>query len=132
MTGELGNITLKMIGSLVFIIGLILIFVYLLKRFRIGPMSMNRSPIFRLLGSLNLAPKRSIALVEIHNQWLVLGVGTESVTLLSKMDRPREEGLSENQSDFGHKNFKTLMQDLISNKRKLVNHDNRRPDEKSD
>lgn len=132
MTGELGNITLKMIGSLVFIIGLILIFVYLLKRFRIGPMSLNRSPIFRLLGSLNLAPKRSIALVEIHNQWLVLGVGTERVTLLSKMDRPEEEGLSENQSDFGHKNFKTLMQDLISNKRKLVNHDNRRPDEKSD
>ena len=132
MNGELGNITFKMVGSLVFIIGLILIFVYLLKRFRLGSMSLSRSPIFRLLGSLTLAPKRSIALVEIHNQWLVLGVGTERVTLLSKMDRPGEEGLSENQSDLGPKNFKTLMQDLISGKRKLVNHNDRRPDEKSD
>ena len=121
-----------MAGSLVLIIGLILIFVYLLKRYRIGPLSLNRSPVFRLLGSLNLAPKRSIALVEIHNQWLVLGVGTERVTLLSKMDRPIEDTASHNQSDPGHKSFKAVMQDLISGKRNLINHDNRRSDEKAD
>ncbi len=132
MTGEFGNITLKMVGSLVFIIGLILLFVYLLKRFRIGPLSLNRSPAFRLLGSLTLAPKRSIALVEIHNQWLILGVGTERVTLLSKMDRPDEDTVSENQSELGHKSFKATMQDLISGKMNLSNHDNRRSDEKSD
>jgi len=132
LTGELGNITLKMVGSLVFIIGLILLFVYLLKRFRLGPLSLNRSPVFRLLGSLNLAPKRSIALVEIHNQWLVLGVGTERVTLLSKMDRPEEDAVSDNQSDLGHKSFGAIMQDLISRKRPLIYHDNRRSDEKSD
>lgn len=132
MTAELGNATLRMAGSLVLIIGLILIFVYLLKRYHIGSLSLNRSPVFRLLGSLSLAPKRSIALIEIHKQWLILGVGTERVTLLSKMDRPEEEAVFEDQSDLGSKSFKVMLQDFITRKRNLISHDNRRPDEKPD
>lgn len=128
MTAELGNATLKMAGSLVLVIGLILLFVYLLKRFRIGPLS-SRSPVFRLLGSLSLGPRRSIALVEIHNQWLVLGVGAERVTLLSRMDRPEEEAGPGSQLDHGQKSFRGLMQDFLSGKRSPLNPGDRRQDE---
>jgi flagellar biosynthetic protein FliO len=121
-----------MAGSLVLIIGLILVFVYLLKRYHIGPLSSNRSPVFKLLGTLSLAPKRSIALVEINKQWLVLGVGTERVNLLSKMDRPEEEEVPEDRTDLGSKSFKAMLQDFIAGKRNLIHHDDRRPDEKQD
>ena len=123
---------MKMAGSLIFIIGLILLLVYLLKRFRVGPLSLNRSPAFRLLGSLSLAPKRSIALIEIHNQWLVLGVGTEKITLLSRLDRPEEQDLPDNRTEPDQRSFGSLMQDFLSGKGKGRHNDHRRPDEKSE
>jgi len=44
----------------------------------------------RILGTLNLAPKRAIALIEVCDQWLIVGIGTENVTLISRLDQPPE------------------------------------------
>lgn len=129
MTAEFGNALLKMAGSLGLVIGLILLFVYLMKRFRIGPLSLNRSPAFKLLGSLSLAPKRSIALVEIRNQWLILGVGTDRVNLLSRMDRPEEDVLPGSQYGYGQKSFGSLMQDFARGKRNPAMNDRRRDED---
>ena len=88
MNAEFGSMSLKMAGSLILILGLIISLFYVLKHLRLGSMSRSRYPEMRILGTMTLAPKRAVALVEICDQWLVVGVGTENVTLLSKLDRP--------------------------------------------
>jgi flagellar protein FliO/FliZ len=87
---EIANASIKMIGSLLLILGLIACLFYLFKRFRFGSFSQKNVPRMRLIGTLNLAPKRGLALVEIRDQWLLVGVGTENVTLISSLERPEE------------------------------------------
>ena len=86
MTGEFGISALKMFGSLVLIVGLIIFLSYWLKRLRPGTLSAGKAPVMRLVGTLSLAPKRAVALVEVSDEWFLVGVGTESVTLISKVE----------------------------------------------
>ncbi len=66
----------------------------------------------RVLSSLSIAPKRSIALVEIRDEWLVVGVGTDSVTLLTRMDRPEEAPAAETSGTPASQSFRTLLGNL--------------------
>jgi len=79
---------LRMFGSLMVVLGLIMLLFYLARRLRLKTFSRSsRIPQMRLLGTLSLAPKRALALVEFSDQWLIVGVGAESVSLLLKMER---------------------------------------------
>jgi flagellar biosynthetic protein FliO len=80
--------TLKMIGSLLIVLGLIFGFFYGLKQLRSRAFASGPARQMRLLTTLNLAPRRSLALVELDDQWFVIGVGAESVRLISQMQRP--------------------------------------------
>ncbi|RPI70573.1 MAG: hypothetical protein EHM45_24705, partial [Desulfobacteraceae bacterium] len=42
----------------------------------------------RLVGLLNLGPRRSVALIEVDEQWLILGVTADRITLLDKRTKP--------------------------------------------
>jgi len=86
--GDLGAATLKMLGALLLVLGIIIGLFYLAKRLRWGGMPLNRYPAMRMIGTLTLAPKRSVAMVEVCGQWLVLGVGSETVNLLCKLEEP--------------------------------------------
>lgn len=80
-----------MFGSLILILGLIVFLSYWLKRLRPGTLSSGKTPAMRLVGTLNLAPKRAVALIEVCDEWLLVGVGTESVTLISKVEPPPQQ-----------------------------------------
>lgn len=67
----------------------------------------------RILGTLNLAPKRAIALIEIYNQWLIVGIGTENVTLISKLDRPQEVCDTSNEIPTKGRKFHSIFQNLL-------------------
>jgi flagellar protein FliO/FliZ len=82
--------TLKMIGSLMVVLGLILGLFYALRRLRFRPFQGGPSRQMRLISTLNLAPKRALSLVELNDQWLIIGVGAESVRLITRMDRPAQ------------------------------------------
>jgi len=86
--GSMGMASLKMAAALFIVIGMILGLYYLSKKLRDGRFLLKRSPSMRVIGSLSLAPKRSVALVEVCGEWLVLGIGTESITLLRRFEEP--------------------------------------------
>jgi len=88
LSPDLGIASLKMFGSLILVLGLIILILFLLKKLRISPLANNRIPVMRIIGTLNLAPKRAVALIEVCDQWLLVGIGTENVTLISKFDQP--------------------------------------------
>lgn len=101
-----------MITSLTVIIALILLLFFILRRFRFNPLSSNKLPVMRVLGTLNLAPKRAIALVEICDQLLVVGIGTESVTLISKFDHPNGKNISEADIPSGEGKFHAFLENI--------------------
>ncbi len=110
MSSELGTISLRMVGSLVAVLGLILLLFYAAKRLRLRSSSAgSHIPQMRLLGTLSLAPKRTLALVEFSDQWLIVGVGAESVSLISKMDRPAAAEQDHAPSERKGKNFQELL-----------------------
>ncbi len=100
---------LKTAGSLLLILGLIVCLFYVLRRLRFGsatPLSLSR---MRVLTTLSLAPKRSIAIVEILDEWLVVGVGTDSVTLLTRIDRPVGASGTETDESTAPHSFRSLL-----------------------
>jgi flagellar biosynthetic protein FliO len=78
-----------MFGSLLVVVGLILLLFYLSRRLRLrGSSHSSHIPQMRLLGTLNIAPKRALALVEFSDKWLIVGIGAENISLITTMDRP--------------------------------------------
>lgn len=113
MEADLAASAVKTAGALILILGVIVCLFYLLKRARIGGGSAAGMSRMRILSSLSIAPKRSIALVEIRDEWLVVGVGTDSVTLLTRMDRPEEQPApAETTGPQGSQSFRTLLGNL--------------------
>ena len=90
MEAEFGGALLKMGGSLMVILGLMACLFFVLKRLQPRSFHLDNYPEMRLIATLNVAPKRRIVLVELCGQWLVVGVGTESLNLIAKLDRPPE------------------------------------------
>ncbi|MGD8385802.1 MAG: flagellar biosynthetic protein FliO [Desulfobacteraceae bacterium] len=109
MGADLATGAVKTAGSLFLVLGLIVCLFYVIKRMRFGAPSAAGAARMRLLGTLHLAPKRSVALVEIRDQWLVLGLGTESVTLLSSMTRPEEVERPDPEKASGATSFRALL-----------------------
>jgi flagellar biosynthetic protein FliO len=86
--GDMGMASLKMGAALFFVILMIFGLYYLSRKIRDGRFSLSKDPVMRMIGSLSIAPKRSIALVEVCGEWLVLGIGTETITLLRRFENP--------------------------------------------
>ena len=99
MDGNFLQAFYKMIVILVLITCAIFVLLYLLKRFRLKALSLKKVAQIRLVSRLHLSPKKFIALVEVSGQWLVLGVGSDSITLLTKLEHPPEADFS-GESDY--------------------------------
>jgi flagellar protein FliO/FliZ len=108
----LGMLSIKMLLSLMLMLGLIFALVFLLKRLKMGPLSGNRFPSMRLIGHLSLAPRKGIALVEVCDQWLVIGIGTENVNLISKIDRPPCDAVPNTGNPGGGNVFQSILENI--------------------
>lgn len=110
MGSDFSTAAFRVVGSLMLITGLIIGLFYLLKQLRQRALSIKRYPEMRLIGTLHLAPRRAVALIEICDQWLVVGIGTENVTLISKLERPPEAADSASISAGNGRDFLSFVQ----------------------
>ena len=118
MTPDLGTASLKMFGSLILVLGLIILILFLLKKLRLNPLSSSKTPAMKVLGTLNLAPKRAVTLIEVYDELLLIGVGTENVTLISKFDQTaKTETVDTGEGIEGNK-FNTILKNIGLNKGK--------------
>jgi flagellar biogenesis protein FliO len=102
--------SIKMAGSLVLISGMIIGLFYVLRRIRWHSPLDDKKMQMHILNMLHLAPKRAVALVQICDQWLVLGVGTESVTLITRLDPPENPGDTKAIMTDRKENFHSILQ----------------------
>jgi flagellar biosynthetic protein FliO len=124
---EMTTAALKMLGSLILVIGLIVTLFYLARKVRGRVAGPGRSARMQLIETLTIAPRRWVALVEIRDQWLILGVGPEEVRLLSQLQRPVESETMEPRHG-PHDGFqsifkRSMIKGLISGNPKGVKHD---------
>jgi flagellar protein FliO/FliZ len=124
---EMTAAALKMLGSLILVIGLIVTLFYLARKLRWRASGPGRTARMQLIETLTVAPKRWVALVEIRDQWLILGVGPEEVRLLSQLQRPVESETMERRPGT-HDGFRSILnrnmiKGLISGNPKGVKHD---------
>jgi flagellar biogenesis protein FliO len=78
----------KLAIFLMVIFALMTLFFFIIRRVKGGKFSKGKPSVMKNLATLHLAPKRSLALVEVCGHWLLVGVGSENVSLISKIDKP--------------------------------------------
>ncbi|HEX9023551.1 MAG TPA: flagellar biosynthetic protein FliO [Geobacteraceae bacterium] len=88
--GEGGSMTVavfQMLASLAIVIGIIYLLYYLSTRwFRGMAGGKGRSGRIRVIETRYLAPKRSLLIVEVGGEYLLLGSGNEGVQLIKKLE----------------------------------------------
>ncbi|BDT60579.1 hypothetical protein MasN3_40730 [Massilia varians] len=79
---------LQTILALLLVLGLLFGLAWFMKRF--GPRVMGASANIKLVGALNIGGRERIMVVEVGNQWIVVGASPGQVNALATM--PRQEG----------------------------------------
>ena len=90
METDFNMLSFKLAIFLMAIFALMIFFYFIIRRAKGGTLSMGKYSVIKNLATLHLAPKRSLALVEVCDQWLLVGVGTENISLISKIDKPSD------------------------------------------
>ena len=85
---------LQTILALVLVLGLLLGLAWFMKRY--GPRAMGASANVKLVGALNIGGRERIMVVEVGNQWIVVGASPGRVNALATM--PRQEGVEQQAS----------------------------------
>jgi len=92
---DLYSATVKTVEALVVILALLFILLYTAKRLFSKTIGyQGREKFIKVVASHYIGPKKIIALVEVKGQNLVVGITSQGISLLSRLDEPRPpEGL---------------------------------------
>jgi flagellar biosynthetic protein FliO len=80
---------LQTLFALIVVLGVLGALAWFLKRY--GPKTMGGSANLRVVGSLNLGGRERLLVVEVGNQWIVVGASPGRVNALATM--PKQEGV---------------------------------------
>jgi flagellar protein FliO/FliZ len=89
---------LQTILALTFVLALLAGLAWFMKRF--GPKAAGGSANLRIVGSLNLGGRERLMVVEVGNQWIVVGASPGRVNALATM--PKQEGAEQSATLAGH------------------------------
>ncbi|WP_408058802.1 flagellar biosynthetic protein FliO [Vibrio mytili] len=81
------------LGSLVLVIGVILLLAWLLKRMQVPAMGGNKG--LRIVSQLPVGTKERIAVVQVGEEQFLVGITPHSIQTLAKLEQPlKEEALA--------------------------------------
>lgn len=82
---------IQMLASLALVVGVILLFYYLSNRlFKTGPVAGGAPRYIRLIETRYLAPKKSLLLVEVGGEYLLLSNSSEGMQFIKQIDMLEE------------------------------------------
>ena len=86
---------LRTVAMLSIVLGLLVLVLYLMKRFLFINRGVKGDLLIKILSSLHLSPKERIEVIEISGERIVLGITPGNITFLTKLDDlPGETGES--------------------------------------
>lgn len=71
----------RILGGLLLIIALIFVAAWFARRSGVATRASNQLPL-KIIGTLSISPRDRVVVVEVDDQWLVLGVGPQGVRTL--------------------------------------------------
>ena len=92
---------LQIFLALAFVIALMLAIAWLFKR--IGPIAHGHQMQLKVIGGLNIGNREKVIVVEVADQWLVLGVTAQNINTLAtlpKQDLPANQTSTLTQNNF--------------------------------
>ncbi|WP_122034136.1 flagellar biosynthetic protein FliO [Aliivibrio sp. EL58] len=78
------------LGSLVFVIALILFFAWLLKRMRVPGVVGGSGSAMSIVKQLPVGTKERIAVVQVGEEQFLIGITSQNINMLSKLEKPLE------------------------------------------
>lgn len=72
---------------LLFVLGLIIVAAWLMRRFSLLPTAAGRHWV---VSGIMVGQRERVVIVEVQGQWLVLGVTAQNVNLLSSLPKPED------------------------------------------
>jgi flagellar protein FliO/FliZ len=86
---------LRTVAMLSIVLGLVVLVLYLMRRFLFINRGAKGDLLIKILSSLHLSPKERIEVIEISGERIVLGITPGNITFLTKLDDlPGETGES--------------------------------------
>lgn len=82
---------LRIAGGLIFVLAIIMVLFFILKRF--NHLGISGNGMFKLLASMSLGPREKLILVNVGGQHLLLGVTTGSINLIQDFGETPPDGL---------------------------------------
>jgi len=89
-TPELAGSLVQTVGALILVIGIILVLYYLAGRYLKLPQAGGPSRYIRVVETRHLAPKKSLVLIEVGGEYLLLSNSGDRVELISKVEMLEE------------------------------------------
>lgn len=84
----------KTIGSLFLVLGLVILLIFFLKKLNLhSPFSGTRSGMVQVISHQMLLPKRALYLVKVADKFLVLGVTSSEISLITELENGPEANL---------------------------------------
>ena len=77
---------IKTVAMLSIVLGLLVLVLYLMKRFLFINRGAKGNLLIKILSSLHLSPKERIEVIEISGERIVLGITPGNITFLTKLD----------------------------------------------
>jgi len=91
------SITLQMLAALAIVVGGLLVAFYLMKRFLKRDAGGSSNALIRVVANQYIGVKKNIALVEVPGTVLVVGITSDRISLLTKIeDQSVLDGIKEN------------------------------------
>ncbi|MBU0729187.1 MAG: flagellar biosynthetic protein FliO [Proteobacteria bacterium] len=85
-TTSLVTALLKVVGSLVLVIGLMLLLVSFIKKLGLSGNRIKSSSLISVLDTRMIAPKKFVAVLEVANEFILVGITDQQINLLSKLE----------------------------------------------
>jgi len=93
---------LKTAGMLFIVLGLLVLVLYIMKRFFLFSPGSKGDSLIRVVSSMHLAPKERIEVLEIEGERIVLGVTPGRISFLTKLDGLSGKSQGVNEKSNGH------------------------------
>jgi flagellar protein FliO/FliZ len=104
---------LQVMVGLVLVLGVLAVIAWGIKKIGVGKQTSGGA--IRIVGGLHVGNRERIMVIEVANEWIVVGVTASSITALSTM--PKQEGAASTPAQPLAKNFSTWLQHTIDKRK---------------
>ncbi len=115
-TASLVTSILKIVGSLILVLGLLMILMQFMRRLGMGNRQLPHGPLIRVLDTRMIAPKKHVAVLDIAGEFIAVGITDQQVNLLTSLQGNAEvsEAASKVNTENGLAQYANSFSDLLN------------------